>query len=137
MGDQPGQGFEVEVTGLTDLADEVRTENDMTLRPQATQVKGNFSQGVRFGASSASGYVFAAKERYRQALIGGMQTLGDYVEAAEVLAAAAEKVAANYQQSDAMSAARTTEVATALEQALIEARTPKQRPGGGGRQVAL
>jgi hypothetical protein len=136
MGDQAGQGFQVEVSGLTDLADEVRTENEMTLRPQATQVTGNLATGVRFGANSASGYVFAAKERYREALTAAMRTLDDYVEAAEVLATAAERVAANYRESDAMSAARSAEVAGALQQALVEARTPKQRPGGG-RQVAI
>jgi hypothetical protein len=137
MGDQPGQGFQVEVTGLTDLADEVRTETDMTLRPQSTKVRTNFASGVRFGAASASGYVYAAKKRYRDSLVRGMDVLNAYVEAAEVLAAAAEKVAANYKQSDALSVARTQEVDKALAEALVEARTVQQRPAGGGRQVAI
>jgi hypothetical protein len=137
MGDQPGPGFQVEVTGLTDLADEVRMETDMTLRPQSTQVRGRFAQGVRFGAASASGYVYAAKQRYRESLVRGMDVLSAYVEAAEVLAAAAEKVAANYSRSDALSAARTQEVNKALADALVEARQRQQPPAGGGRQAAV
>jgi hypothetical protein len=138
MGDEPGKGFQVEVTGLTDLADEVRTETDMTLRPQAGQVQTNFANGVRFGGQSASGYVYAAKERYRESLVRGMEVLGAYVQAADVLAAAAEKVAANYRQSDAMSAARTREVADALTAAILEARKIQERPAsGGGRTYAV
>ena len=136
-GENPGTGFQVEVTGLTDLADEVRTETDMTLRPQSGQVRTNFAAGVRFGGQSASGYVYAAKERYRESLIRGMEVLGAYVEAADVLATAAERVAANYQQSDAMSAARSREVADALNAAIVEARKVKERPTGGGRTYAI
>jgi hypothetical protein len=138
MGDQPGPGFKVEVTGLTDLADEVRLETDMTLRPQASQVSTNFANGVRFGGQSASGYVFAAKERYRESLVRGVEVLTAYVEAADVLAAAAEKVAGNYRQSDALSAARSQEVANALNAAIVEARkVQERRPGGGGRSYAV
>lgn len=135
MGGQSGQGFQVEVTGLTDLADEVRTETDLTLRPQSAQVGGHFANGVPFGARSASGYVFAAKQRYQESLVRAMEVLNAYVEAADVLATAAERIAANYHQSDALSAARTQEVAAALNTALIEARRARQRPAGGGRQI--
>jgi hypothetical protein len=137
MGDHPGSGFQVEVTGLTDLADEVRTETDMTLRPQSGQVRTNFAGGVRFGGQSASGYVYAAKERYRESLVRGMEVLHAYVQAADVLAAAAETVAANYRQSDAMSQARSREVADALNAAIVEARRVEQRPAGGGRTYAI
>jgi hypothetical protein len=138
MGDHPGSGFQVEVTGLTDLADEVRTETDMTLRPQSGQVRTNFASGVRFGGQSASGYVYAAKERYRESLVRGMEVLNAYVQAADILAAAAETVAANYRQSDAMSEARSREVADALNAAIVEAqKTVKERPTGGGRTYAI
>jgi hypothetical protein len=129
MGDSPGSpGFAVETSGLTGLASEVRTENEANLRPQASQVRGNLSQGVTFGAASASDYVRVAKDRYRQSLVRAMDVMEAYVQAAEVLATAAEKVAANYRQSDAMSAARSDEVTKALTEAIAAARAAQQRP---------
>jgi len=126
MGDTPG--FSVQTSGLTGLADEVRTENDANLRPQSTQVRGNLAQGVTFGAASASDYVRVAKDRYRQSLVRAMDVLDAYVEAADVLATAAEQVAANYQRSDAMSAARSEEVTKALTDAIAAARAARQPP---------
>ena len=129
MGDSPGSaGFAVETSGLTGLASEVRTENDANLRPQSSQVRGNLSQGVTFGAASASDYVRVAKDRYRQSLVRAMDVLEAYVQAADVLATAAEKVAANYRQSDAMSAARSDEVTKALTDAIAAAHAAQQRP---------
>jgi hypothetical protein len=130
-----GSGFTVELGGLTDFAGQVRTENNNNLRLQTDSATTAFSAGVRFGARSPSSAVLAAKEMYRRALSAAIDTLDGYVEAAEVLASAAETVAKNYSQSDAMSAARTAEVRKALGDAIVKVQDMERRRAAAARRA--
>ncbi len=66
-------------------------------QPTEGRVRGSLAHGVRFGPESASGYVYAAKQRYQQSLIAATANLVAFVEAAQILASAAERIAANYE----------------------------------------
>ncbi|WP_213453928.1 hypothetical protein [Rhizomonospora bruguierae] len=122
--DDPGptsRAIEVDLAGLRDLANTVRQENWATLEPQSNLVRSELSNGVCFGARSASGSVLEAKQRYQDSLQRAMEQMYAHVRAASILADTADRVVQNYANTDALARARSQEVERALTEAIIAA----------------
>jgi hypothetical protein len=115
------RAIEVDLAGLRDLAKTVRQDNAATLEPQSYRVRSDLLYGVCFGATSASGYVLGAKQRYHESLLRALEQMEAHVRAASILADTAERVAKNYADADALSAARTRDVEQALSAAITAA----------------
>ncbi|RSM67832.1 hypothetical protein DMB66_14700 [Actinoplanes sp. ATCC 53533] len=118
MGDP---GINVETGGLTRFAADVRADVDYVTEPAVGRATMPLSS-VPFGAQNASGAVHAAKQRYARSLNASTRNLSNFLAAARLLAAAAEKVAAEFDASDARSADGTRRVEQALWAAAEEAR---------------
>ena len=135
MGDP---GINVETGGLNKFAEDVRADADWVTEPAVGRAKMPLADGVLFGAQNASGGVHAAKQRYAQSLSASTQNLTNYLNAARLLAAAAAKVAADFDAVDARSAEGTKRVEHALWSAAEEARAARlaaeqsDRPQHGG-----
>lgn len=140
-GGSGGPEIKVDINGLEDLAGQVRSENDKTLRGRAAAVERDFTGGVPFGARFPGGGVFVAKTKYKTNMEQAIATLNAYVMAADVLADAAEKVAKNYRSTDALSAARANDVNKELNAALERAKAEilesdaRRRHGNGQEAV--
>lgn len=139
MGDP---GINVETGGLTRFAADVRADADYVTEPAVGRATLPLDS-VPFGARNVSGGVHAAKLRYAQSLSASTRNLGNFLAAARLLAAAAEKVAAEFDAGDARSAAGVKRVEQALWAAAEEARLARlaaeraaTRPAGG-RAVAM
>ena len=137
-------GINVETGGLNKFATDVHVDTDSVLAPATERAKVQLSDGVRFGAKNASGAVHAAKERYAQSLVASTANLKRYVEAAKLLAAAAQKVAADFDASDSRAAKSTAQAEQALWAAAEEARKARlaadraaNPPAHGGRAAAV
>jgi len=95
----------VDTDGLTEFAGTVgfyATEVDPA---EVSRSRQQFAAGVTFGVKNASGAVHVAKENYARALTTSLQNLTEFVEAARILAEAAEKAAADFKNVDNRSAA--------------------------------
>jgi len=131
-------GIKVETGGLNKFAVDVRADADWVTEPAVGRAKMPLADGVPFGAQNASGGVHAAKQRYAQSLSASTQNLTNYLNAARLLAAAAEKVAAEFDAVDARSAEGTKRFEQALWSASEEARAARlaaeqaDRPRHGG-----
>lgn len=123
------RALRVDLAGLSDLARVVRADTDVTLRPESARVRTALAPGVCFGAHSASGYVYAAKQRYRDSLVRATALLSQYLRATDILAAAAERVATEYAHADALAAAQMSDVERALAEATEAARAARPRHG--------
>ncbi|BCJ54160.1 hypothetical protein Asp14428_56350 [Actinoplanes sp. NBRC 14428] len=137
-------GINVETGGLSKFATDVHVDTDSVLAPAAERARIQLGDGVTFGARNASGAVHAAKVRYAQSLSASTANLKRYVEAAKLLAAAAEKVAADFDTSDTRAAKSTEQAEQALWAAAQEARAARlaaeraqNPPHHGGRAVAV
>ncbi|GID96503.1 hypothetical protein ACFQFC_27830 [Amorphoplanes digitatis] len=139
MGDP---GINVETGGLNKFATDVRADTDYVTEPAVGRAKLPLDS-VPFGAQNASGGVHAAKERYAKSLSASTANLGNFLTAARLLAAAAEKVAADFDAVDAGSADGTKRVEHALWTAAQEARAVRlaaeraDRPRHGGGATAV
>jgi hypothetical protein len=137
-------GINVETGGLTRFATDVRADIDYVTEPAVGRATLPLDS-VPFGAQNASGGVHAAKQRYARSLTASTQNLSNFLDAARLLAAAAEKVAAEFDASDARSAEGAKRVEQALWSAAEEARVARvaaeqaAHPGhpGGGRAAAV
>ncbi|MGW4941718.1 hypothetical protein ACWEOZ_09035 [Actinoplanes sp. NPDC004185] len=118
MGDP---GINVETGGLNKFAEDVRADVDNITEPAVGRATLPLDS-VPFGAQNASGGVHAAKERYARSLTASTENLSNFLAAARLLAAAAEKVAAEFDATDARSAEGTKRVEQALFSAAEEAR---------------
>ncbi|MFI5493819.1 hypothetical protein [Actinoplanes sp. NPDC051859] len=105
-----GNGIDVHIDGLRDLARQLRNESDKALGHVNRRVQSTFGAGTPFGATSQSGYVFAAKHRYDAAARRALDTLNAYALRAAALADAAEAIAAKYGDSDAFAKAEASDV---------------------------
>ena len=123
-------GIRVETDGLNKFSEKVQGDVARTIEPGYSDAKVSLASGVGFGANSASGGVFAAKERYRESLRASTANIVEYMAAARVLADAAAKVAATFDASDGRSADRVDEVKAALQAALTEARLRREAVDG-------
>ncbi|GAA3350434.1 hypothetical protein GCM10020358_76340 [Amorphoplanes nipponensis] len=136
-------GINVETGGLTKFAADVRADVDFITGPAVGRATMPLDS-VPFGARNAGGGVHAAKQRYARSLSASTENLGNFLAAARLLAAAAAKVAAELDASDARSAAGTKRVEQAMFAAAEEARLARlaaeqaAHPSHpGGRAVAL
>ena len=133
-------GINVDTGGLTRFATDVRADIDNVAEPAVGRATLPLD-GVPFGAQNAGGGVHAAKQRYAHSLSASTENLRNFLAAARVLAAAAEKVAAEFEAGDARSAEDTKRVEQALLGAAEEARRARiaaqTRHRGGGGAVAL
>jgi hypothetical protein len=114
-------GVNVETGGLTKFAADIRADVDNITEPAVGRATLPLDS-VPFGAQNASGGVHAAKQRYARSLSASTENLGNFLAAARLLAAAAEKVAAEFDAVDARSAEGTKRVEQALFTAAEEAR---------------
>jgi hypothetical protein len=105
-----GSGIEVHIDGLRDLAKQLRTESDKALGNVTQRARSTLSRGTPFGATSQSGYVYAAKHKYNLAADRALQTLNEYALMAGALADAAEAIAEKYGDSDAFSKAQASDI---------------------------
>ena len=123
----------VETGELTKFAEDVRFEADEVFRPAVSRAAVTLS-GVNFGQKNASGAVHAAKTRYSQAMSSHLRNLNAYVEAAGIMAAAAELVAREFDAVDANNAEAAARVNAMLRSATDEAHRKafEQAYGTGG-----
>jgi hypothetical protein len=117
MGDP---SIKVETGELANFAEDVRFDSDEVFRPAVSRAAVSLS-GVTFGQKNASGAVHAAKTRYSQAMSSHIRNLNAYVEAAGILAAAAEIVAREFDAVDADNAEAAARVNAMLRTATDEA----------------
>ncbi|MEV6629502.1 hypothetical protein AB0M54_01970 [Actinoplanes sp. NPDC051470] len=110
----------VETGELNNFAKDVRFEADEVFRPAVSRAATTLS-GVNFGQKNASGAVHAAKTRYSQAMSTHIRNLNAYVEAAGIMAAAAEIVAREFDAVDANNAEAAARVNAMLRSATDEA----------------
>jgi hypothetical protein len=95
----------VDADGLKEFADNVGFYATEVDPEDVSRSKQQFAAGVTFGVKNASGAVQVAKQRYAETLQNSLDNLMAFVEAARILASAAERVAADYQASDGRAAA--------------------------------
>jgi hypothetical protein len=112
----------VETGGLNEFAGDVGFYATEVDSPAAHRSRRQFDQGVTFGVHNASSAVLAAKERYAASVDVSLRNLTEFVEAAKILAAAAEKVAADFDAVDAGSADAASRVNGLLNTAIQETR---------------
>ena len=123
----------VETGELNNFAKDVRFEADEVFRPAVSRAAVSLS-GINFGQKNASGAVHAAKTRYSQAMSAHVRNLNAYVEAAGIMAAAAEIVAREFDAVDANNAEAAARVNAMLRSATDEAHRKafEQAYGTGG-----
>jgi hypothetical protein len=123
----------VETGELKRFAKDVGSGTDEVMRPAVGRATMPLRDGVTFGAKNASGAVHAAKIRYAQSLSASLSNLTEFIEAAKIMAEAAEMVARDFEAVDARSAEGSARVGGILRAATDEARAaqgPAQRPSG-------
>ncbi|WP_433370317.1 hypothetical protein ACQPZX_45305 [Actinoplanes sp. CA-142083] len=136
-------GVRVETDGLTKFSNQVQNDTTETLGSGYSRASVDLSSGVEFGANSASGGVHAAKERYTQSLKASTDNVVAYMEAAQVLAAAAGKVAAALDATDGRAARRASDVRGLMAEAVLESQQrraevdghPTTRRAGGAEPI--
>jgi hypothetical protein len=119
----------VDTDGLKQFADNVgfyATEIDPV---DVGRSKQEFAAGVTFGVKNASGAVHVAKQNYARALTVSLQNLTEFVEAARILAEAAEATATDFKAADGRSAVALDAVNRRLFEA-AQASTTRQRSSG-------
>jgi hypothetical protein len=122
----------VDTDGLKQFADNVgfyATEIDPV---DVGRSKQEFAAGVTFGLKNASGAVHVAKENYANALSVSLQNLAGFVEAAKILADAAEQVAADFGAADG----RAADSADLVEKQLYDASRRAIAARGGYQPAA-
>jgi hypothetical protein len=90
----------VETGGLAEFAGDVRFYAEEIDPVDVDRAKQSFSAGITFGTTNASVAVLAAKRDYAEALSNSLENLTRFVEAARILAAAAEEVALDFEAVD-------------------------------------
>jgi hypothetical protein len=90
----------VETAGLAEFAGGVRFYAEVIDPLDVQQAERSFSAGVTFGTTNASLAVLGAKRDYAEALAGSLTNLTRFVEAARILAIAAERAAEDFRAVD-------------------------------------
>ena len=94
----------VETGGLSTFAEDVRFYAQEIDPVDVGRAEQSFSAGITFGTRNASEAVLAAKESYAKALTNSLANLHRFVEAAGILAEAAEQAAKDFRAVDGESA---------------------------------
>jgi hypothetical protein len=97
MGDS---SIHVETAGLADFAGDVRFYAEQVDPVDVARSRQSFSAGITFGSTNASEAVLRAKEDYAEALDHSLTNLTRFVEAARILADAAEQAAKDFRAVD-------------------------------------
>lgn len=107
-GDAGGSGpqVSVDISELNRLAGELGAFTNEDVRAEAQAARWALSAGVPFGHSTISSYVRAAAKRYEQNLIRVIDTLHEYAQDAETIAADVRTAAAGYRDADLAAASR-------------------------------
>jgi hypothetical protein len=123
--------IQVETGGLLEFAGDVRFYAQEIDPLDVERSKQSFSAGITFGTRNASEAVLTAKQNYATALANSLTNLTRFVEAARILADAAEQAAKDFRAVDDQSARSINNVnyllTTATRQAQA-ARYPCGRP---------
>jgi hypothetical protein len=116
----------VETGELKRFAKDVGFETDEVMQPAVGRATTPLQDGVMFGAKNASGAVHAAKTRYAQSLSASMANLTEFINAAKVMATAAEQVAKDFDAVDVRSAEGSARVNSILKTATDQARAARE-----------
>jgi len=111
----------VETGELKRFATDVGFETDEVMQPAVVRATMPLQDGVTFGTKNASGAVHAAKIQYAESLTASMSNLTEFINAARIMAAAAEQVAKNFDAVDARSGAGSARVMSILRTTTDEA----------------
>ena len=122
MGDP---SINVETGELKRFAKDVGFETDEIMQPAVGRATMPLQDGVTFGARNASGAVHAAKTRYAQSLSASMSNLTEFINAAKIMATAAERVAQDFDAVDVRSAEGSARVNNILRTATDDARAAR------------
>ena len=118
--------IDVETGGLTAFAGHVRFYAEQVDPPDVARSRQSFSAGITFGTTNASEAVRRAKEDYARALAHSLTNLTRFVEAAGILAAAAEQAARDFRAVDDRSERSIATINFLLTAATDEARVARR-----------
>ncbi|WP_433725411.1 hypothetical protein ACQP2Y_06285 [Actinoplanes sp. CA-051413] len=90
----------LETGGLVEFAGDVRFYAEKVDPVDVARSRQSFSAGITFGTTNASEAVLRAKESYAEALAHSLTNLTRFVEAARILADAAEQAAQDFRAVD-------------------------------------
>ena len=119
----------VETGGLSEFAGDVRFYAEQIDPLDVDRSKQSFSAGITFGTTNASEVVLATKENYAKALTNSLTNLTRFVEAAKILAEAAEQAAKDFRVVDDQSARGINNINYLLTTATRQAQAARY-PGG-------
>jgi ApbE superfamily uncharacterized protein (UPF0280 family) len=119
----------VETGGLSEFAGDVRFYAEEVDPLDVDRSKQSFSAGITFGTRNASEAVLATKENYAKALTNSLTNLTRFVEAAKILAEAAEQAAKDFRAVDDQSARSINNINYLLTTATRQAQAARH-PGG-------
>ena len=123
MGDP---SINVETGELKRFAKDVGFETDEVMQPAVGRATMPLQDGVTFGAKNVSGAVHAAKARYAQSLSASVGNLTEFLNAARIMATAAEQVAKDFDAVDVRSAEGSDRVLGILRAATDQARATRE-----------
>jgi len=115
----------VETGGLTEFAGDVRFYAEEVDPLDVDRSKQSFSAGITFGTRNASLAVLGAKQDYAEALTNSLANLSRFVEAARILAEAAERAAKDFRAVDDQSERSINNIKYMLTVATDQARTAR------------
>jgi hypothetical protein len=121
--------IQVETGGLSEFAGDVRFYAEEIDPLDVERSKQSFSAGITFGTRNASEAVLTAKQSYATALTNSLTNLTRFVEAARILADAAEQAAKDFRAVDDQSARSINNVNHLLTTATRQAQAARY-PGG-------
>ncbi len=104
----------VDVSGLADLAEQLRVEVNAHLRPYLPELVYAYRTGVQFGRHLPSGNLSAVAAHYNRCLAQIVDQLDRFARAGLVLADAAALIAKRYGDADALSGVSLAAVNTAI-----------------------
>jgi hypothetical protein len=125
----------VDLDSIDDFVAAMRTEIADNLQPHINQLIKSYELGVCFGQITYSENLAATQMVYHDCLTRIGELLTGYVTAGQVLTSAAARVAATYRRTDAMAAAKTRDVSTAISaqvQAVRDALANRPTPAPAG-----
>ncbi|MGW4942470.1 hypothetical protein ACWEOZ_12905 [Actinoplanes sp. NPDC004185] len=121
----------LETGGLVEFAGDVRFYAEKVDPIDVARSRQSFSAGITFGTANASEAVLRAKESYAEALAHSLINLTRFIEAARILADAAEQAAKDFRAVDDQSSRSLSNITYMLTVAADReqaARYPGGRP---------
>jgi hypothetical protein len=114
--------IQMETGGLSKFAGDVRFYAEEIDPLDVERSKQSFSAGITFGTKNASLAVLDTKRKYAEALANSLVNLTRFVEAARILAEAAEQVARDFRAVDDQSERSINNINYAMTAATDRAR---------------